>query len=468
MGMPSVEQGTVRAELTKLFLAASAAAAQRLRDLGLTLTVPVTQQVITRDSSNLGQWQRTSRQVEQNILTNENFALYRYAPLLNPEVAALASQCAAQLVKMEGAILPFFAPVGSTNGWMLATTSDSAPPNVDYAVDAATWTERHVLLPALLEHLKALASLDAANVDNAASFADEVISFTQSNRLSYTTTIPIAGIAIATSRNKGFSADGVRLYPLSAEEQGKLYEEWGVGVVSLNPFQPLPSVALEIEVLTGRNSQNPDMREQVAKWLCALQLNGYTISGRTAHFEPSPRWFMPMSGHGPLSLPSMVVEWQRVTPAAFERLKTTAVQLKKYNIIEPRSARDFALHRFSAGASRQNSADALVDFVVALESLLLPYDPNTRHGDLGYRFRMHGAYYLSRTKTKNSRVEVFKQLRDLYGLRSGLVHGGDYPSPSAIEAGRTVAGALARRGLLRALSEGYPKPETFNAMLLGA
>lgn len=99
---------------------------------------------------------------------------------------------------------------------------------------------------------------------------------------------------------------------------------------------------------------------------------------------------------------------------------------------EPRSVRDFALHRFSLGASRQSSADALVDSVVALESLLLPYDSSTRHADLSYRFRVHGAHYLARTKRE--RPEIDKQLRDLYNpapvpaqsSRAGSVRIGDW------------------------------------------
>lgn len=464
--MPSVDQEALRSELVTLFLAAAATAARRLPQIGVPLTIPVTEQAVKRKRGNLGGWQSEWRQIQENILVNDNFALYRVAPLLDDREIALASQCAALLVEMPGAKLPFFAPIGSTNGWMLVRGSSDMPPSVDYDVDPAGWAERHVLLPALLEHLKVLPSLDAATAADGARFAAEVISFVLSDGLRYKTTVPLAGIAIAASRSEGFTADNARLYPLSEDDQGELVRKWGIGDPDLNPFQTLPLVGLELMTSTGRTAQNQDTREDVTKWLCALQLNGYKISGRVARFEPAPRWFMPMSAQLPVSLPSMVHEWRTITPSAFEKIRATAKLLEKYNITQPRASRDFALHRFSLGASRQNSADAVVDFVVTLEALLLPYDPDTRHGDLSYRFRMHGSHYLS--KTKAGRTEVFKQLRSLYGLRSGLVHGGEYPKASDIEEGRRIAGELARRGLLRALSEGFPKAETFNAMIIGA
>jgi hypothetical protein len=71
--------------------------------------------------------------------------------------------------------------------------------------------------------------------------------------------------------------------------------------------------------------------------------------------------------------------------------------------MRPSPPKDLTLHRFFAGVARKgvtdfhpggadrNAADAVLDFTIALEALLLPYDEKARHGDLGYRFRVHGA-----------------------------------------------------------------------------
>src|SRR5581483_8038988 len=234
--MPSAHHDDPRAALVTLFLAAANSAAQRLPEVGIPLTVPVAKQTVKRERGNL-RWQSGSHQVQENILVNDSFALYRVAPLLDAEVIPLASQCASQLAEMSGAKLPFFAPIGSTNGWMLVRSSSDMPPFVEFAANPSNWTERHVLLPALLDHLKALPSLDTATRADSERFADEVISFTRSDELIYKTTVPLAGIAVAASRSDGFTAGNARLYPLSEDEQGELFEKWGIGNADLNPFQ---------------------------------------------------------------------------------------------------------------------------------------------------------------------------------------------------------------------------------------
>jgi hypothetical protein len=96
---------------------------------------------------------------------------------------------------------------------------------------------------------------------------------------------------------------------------------------------------------------------------------------------------------------------------------------------------------------------------------LLPYDENARHGDLGYRFRMHGAHYLANDPVQ--RAALARRLSRIYEMRSRLVHGGKYPSLDEIKTARDDARELARRGLLRAVQQEFPTAEAFNQMILG-
>jgi hypothetical protein len=107
----------------------------------------------------------------------------------------------------------------------------------------------------------------------------------------------------------------------------------------------------------------------------------------------------------------------------------------------------------------------VLDFTIALEALLLPYDEKARHGDLGYRFRMHGAHFLADETAQ--RAGLARKLGGIYEVRSRLVHGGKYPSLDEIQTTRGDARELARRGLLRAVHDGFPTAGAFNQMVLG-
>jgi hypothetical protein len=109
--------------------------------------------------------------------------------------------------------------------------------------------------------------------------------------------------------------------------------------------------------------------------------------------------------------------------------------------------------------------DALLDFTIALESLLLPDDPVAGHGDLTYRFQIHGALYLADSATMPR--EVARQLRDIYVMRSRVVHGRKYPGHQELAAAHDNARELAARGLLRAVNEGFPDAGHFRGLLLG-
>ena len=67
---------------------------------------------------------------------------------------------------------------------------------------------------------------------------------------------------------------------------------------------------------------------------------------------------------------------------------------------------------------RSSRADALVDYVIGIEALLGLADERT---ELSYRFRVRGSVILS--KRRSERKANIKILRDLYDLRSKVVHG---------------------------------------------
>jgi hypothetical protein len=68
--------------------------------------------------------------------------------------------------------------------------------------------------------------------------------------------------------------------------------------------------------------------------------------------------------------------------------------------------------------------DKLVDYVIAMETLFLTADGNPVTQELGYRFRINGSSLLRACAGHDVR-KTFHSLKDLYEIRSKVVHGSD-------------------------------------------
>jgi len=98
------------------------------------------------------------------------------------------------------------------------------------------------------------------------------------------------------------------------------------------------------------------------------------------------------------------------------------------------------IRRLRMAGTRAEKEDALVDYVVGLEALLGTDDEKT---EIGYRFRIRGSVLLAKRR-KDRQVHI-RRLRELYDLRSRIVHGRtvskdqlDLALPAAESALRTV------------------------------
>jgi hypothetical protein len=76
-----------------------------------------------------------------------------------------------------------------------------------------------------------------------------------------------------------------------------------------------------------------------------------------------------------------------------------------------------AIRRLASGVEKRNKEDRLVDYMVGLGTLFLP-DGNT---ELSFRLSLRVAFLLR--QEKEQRKVAFKFLRDMYSLRSQIVHG---------------------------------------------
>ena len=357
--------------------------------MGWNLTVHSEEWYAVQGTKGPNSFSAGKREVERNVISDPHTWLGDAEPLLNDEVMALAERCAEQVANLPYVDIPFFSPFGvrSPLASELSCVRMSEP-----GEQVQHWVLDHLIFPALLAHLRRLPSL--RHRDRAArTFANDVLAVARAQELAYKVSVPLAGVSVANKGGRLWIDDaGIRsVTPVEGGEYARDY----LGTLLGGPRASYPSAILELLIRTGRHEQNPDCWESVSKWLCALELHGYKIAGTIATYRSHPEWVFPGTMGMPLQLASSVDDAAPITRREFGQIGDTVKKLESYTVREPHSTADLALHRFVAGSARDIDADAILDFSIALESLLLPYDSQTRHSDLSYRFRLHGAHYLA-------------------------------------------------------------------------
>jgi hypothetical protein len=310
-----------------------------------------------------------------------------------------------------------------------------------------------------------LPSLSDANSKHASAYADEVIRVAHDGLWHYREVAPLGGLELDPIAVQGFNEAGILVRRIAEDEA----IDWLEHVDFYHNYQKrddLPLLALEVHTSSPRRATQPEMSHSAPVLAAALELTGQEIAGRFTAQRLDPVWISPLVSEGELAVPRATGQINMFEEKDFRLFLDMTARLARYAIDEPRSTADLALHRFVSGCARPIPADALIDFTIALESLLLPYDEAARRSDLSYRFRIHGAHYLAHDAAE--RVELFKKLRTIYDMRSRLVHGGHYPTTDETVATRDIARDLARRGLQRAIRHGFPTAQAFNEMALGA
>ena len=207
-----------------------------------------------------------------------------------------------------------------------------------------------------------------------------------------------------------------------------------------------------------------------ARLVLALQLLGFQVTGPgngLSWTEPGPRRVdfptvvMPkiFADRSPQTLTEVnqvdldhaVIVAQKIPAGCFE---------------DPTDKKSVALHRFSLATAHLQDSEALIDYTVALEALLLPSDMEKT--ETGLRFRLTGARYLSSSPAE--RRAVHDALKRIYDARSNLVHGGQPKGvtrdPQALSELRLTARNLAAKGIVKALETHWPTAKEFEESLL--
>ncbi|SMH50842.1 HEPN domain-containing protein [Mesorhizobium australicum] len=94
------------------------------------------------------------------------------------------------------------------------------------------------------------------------------------------------------------------------------------------------------------------------------------------------------------------------------------------------------LERIMLSAAETHVVDKLIDLSIALESMLL----DGEQGELAYKIAVRGAWLISRNPSE--RIENYKLIKKLYGMRSKAVHTGNLAKESGRQNGTLLDAEL--------------------------
>ncbi|MBV9856099.1 MAG: hypothetical protein JOY82_16530 [Streptosporangiaceae bacterium] len=388
-------------------------------------------------------------------------------PGLQEELKHRTLDLASDFVSTFTSTLPFWAnPLGPYQNFLQLSNA-----NPEFKSEPNSWIAQQILVPAMAEYLRSLESADTPNTDLANRIAAEAIDFVGSSKLRTRSSLPVSGIDMESDQ---LSVGDIVVRALTPRQRGTLWMQANSILLpaisrdmlySTKGAYTLPSHVIQVTTSHPRMLQpQPGMYHQAA--LCAFFLHGYPLAGLGMMTSDTvPTWINWARMGVPIQLSAFPRGTKELRQDSLNEIWQTLKKLRNYNLDQPSNPRDLSLHRFLLGSIREDQADSLLDFTIALECIFLPYDPSTRQAELAYRFRLHGTHYIS--SSLHERRETWKRLRDLYDVRSRLVHGSEYPSAAEIAEKVEAARNLAQTALLKAVRSHFPRVEELTAMVLG-
>jgi hypothetical protein len=377
--------------------------------------VVTTEQLLVEDNADRTGWQSRWEEIEVNVLAV--MPRFEYKPALQ-DWAPSAYELAVCLEERFRDSLPPPSAVGAIG--MELVNEEWLDPS---GVDATRRVMAEFVLAPTRWYLTNVKSVKVAEPEVAHNLATEIVQIMRIGTFVTRQSVALERLRLASDLTVG----SVRMRTLAPAERGA-YLEPSVfrstrprGHVSMRTRYTVPTVELDVDSVID----DPRLYGSVSlpTILVALQLHQVPLIGPgVVGARILPEWYSvgTISRLVPMRQEAIETSVFQLTQELLDAAHQTADRLAAYRIYDPQRPAELALRRFSLGCGREDFADALVDFVVALEALLLPYDEQARNADLSYRFRMHGAHYIAALIAERS--AIFRQLRDLYKIRSRLFH----------------------------------------------
>lgn len=330
--------------------------------------------------------------------------------------------------------------------------------------DPALWIQKCLLERVRMRYLLSLKSLAHAEADLAALWAGKVLDLVEADEIVSTTLLPVAGLHVDAPITSG----SLTMRPITMDEFADLAGDepaFSLGGGPLRSTQ-FPRFVRERAVLEAREARPKRAQDMggcplIHRAVLAFQLMGFDPTGesRAVTFtEP-----FPLSGiHSNLVLLAAHGESRTVGQEELDGAVHLARRFPDEVFAAPQSRRAIALARFRTAVTERGKSDAVLDYAIALEAVLLP---ETKDTELRYRFSLFGAWFLGRDR--EDRARLFKRFESIYDARSSIVHGSWFRKPEELEQVATSARELTAAVLRRALIHDWPIPNSLRQATFG-
>lgn len=321
---------------------------------------------------------------------------------------------------------------------------------------------------AMLTWMFALMSLRAASMDDLAKFADETVAKVRSLVAKHPVKLPLIGSLsnvdlekerVSTSAATLIRWNGAPIERfVAAGTEAILWIDVEVRLLDILEFDPSTIGGDDDPTWKRHQHRNSTilasqraMERDVIRARLAITLSSDLPTVYAPHMK---LWTVPK----PVSLSSGWYEGaagrsshprSTIDAAGAERIATWTGRLQEF----PESLWLGARRLLGATTERLDTLDAFIDAIICWENLL-----GTGEGEVTFRVSAALATLLQQDNP-DRRVELYNEVRNLYGVRSGLVHGSREPDPADAIKFRDRAIELA----IRAVRGVFDRPELRHA-----
>lgn len=321
--------------------------------------------------------------------------------------------------------------------------------------------------PLTTQYLKSLPSLEADDHDEIERLTGELYRYAESPIITRTYQFAISGV----SPNGQHSYRNITIRPLSPVERGAFYQhksatidyEMAPGSNFMLPSAYgssfMPTALIEV-TSTRRFDQAPGTISLPYRVALAFYLLNYDLSGpgTIAAFD-HPTWASKYYQSDFPTIEKFFTKHRPISEDDFCQVADLAYRIPQFSEVESKS-REVALFRALRGFGAHRQESAFLDFTIALEAVLLCGITT----ELAYRFRLYGALFLADSLDAQ---ETFKRLKNIYEVRSKLVHGGSIKRENLMAAQVDVV-PLARAVIRKAVEFGWPDGASLDAQAVFA